>query len=184
MMISRWHHVATMPLARERRRRFRSQEPHLRVGHIDTTFWNHRPNRTNKIGFKTLTSRVITILLSVLNSRMLYFICHPYRHLHSLPYNISSKEDNIKTKFPQLWYHPSNWYNDITTTSLLKPHHLTTCNHCNYHRYFITKVWATGAHKSALCRREHWPMCTLAYLFDTLVTGMPVTTHRALTQRN
>ena len=45
-----------MPLARERRRRFRSQEPHLRVGHIDTTFWNHRPNRTNKIGFKTLTS--------------------------------------------------------------------------------------------------------------------------------
>ena len=30
--------------------------------------------------------------------------------------------------------------------------------HCSYHRYFITKVWATSAHKSAL--------------FDTLVSGM------------
>ena len=118
MMISWWHHVATMPLARERRRRFRSQEPHLRVGHIDTTFWNHRPNRRNK-SFKTRTSIVITILLPIWDYRMLCFFCHPYRHLHSLPNNISSKEDNINSKFLQLWSHPTNWYNHITTTSQL-----------------------------------------------------------------
>ena len=128
MMISRWHHVATMPLARERRRRFRSQEPHLRVGHIDTTFWNHRPNRTNKIGFKTLTSIVITVLLPVWDSSMCFF-CHPYRHLHSLPNNISSKEDNIKNQFPQLWYHPNQliqwYYHNITSITTSSDH---VCN--------------------------------------------------------
>ena len=123
MMISWWHHVATMPLARERRRRFRSQEPHLRVGHIDTTLWNNRPNRTNKIGFETLSSIVITVLfnnlLPVWDSSMLCFFCHPYSHPHSVSNNISSKEDNINSKFLQLWSHPTNWYNDITTTSQL-----------------------------------------------------------------
>ena len=32
-----------------------------------------------------------------------------------------------------------------------------TNSHCGYHRYFLIKVWAAGAHESALCRREHWP---------------------------
>ena len=117
MMISPWHHVATMPLARERRRRFRSQEPHLRVGHIDTTFWNHRPNRRNK-SFKTRTSIVITILLPIWDYRMLCFFCHPYRHLHSLPKNFFFQKKTI-SKINFLNYNIT----PPTNTMILPQHH-------------------------------------------------------------